>query len=60
MSRLENEIFEKSPELTAAAFWIGKSCDRQNIEFFKCKAMNADPKACLSQGNEVTLCAQNL
>lgn len=60
MSRFENEVLEKTPQLTAAAFWIGKSCDRENLEFIKCKAQSPDPSVCLNQGRAVTACAQNL
>lgn len=42
--------------LTCAARVLGYECADPNLEFLRCKANNADPRACLPQGEKVTAC----
>ena len=50
-----------SAVLTAGARHLGEYCDKDNTAYLRCKFANeGDPKACLDQGNKVTLCARDL
>lgn len=46
-----------SSVLYAAAKEIGATCETENRNFFKCKAANEDPEACLDKGEAVQACA---
>lgn len=56
----QKEILAKHPALYAASKYIGEHCQKQNAAFWKCKADDPNPIACLKQGQEVTLCAQEM
>merc|ERR1712168_18787 len=43
--------------LRAAAFHMGKECEKQNNEFMLCTNEEDDPRKCLKEGREVTSCA---
>jgi hypothetical protein len=50
-----------SAVLTAGARHLGEYCDKPNMAFLRCKYANdGNPKACLDEGLEVTLCARDL
>ncbi|GAB9465547.1 hypothetical protein Gpo141_00002953 [Globisporangium polare] len=42
--------------LTCAARVLGYECADPNLAFLRCKQDNADPRACLPQGEKVTAC----
>uniref|UniRef100_K3WSU2 CHCH domain-containing protein n=1 Tax=Globisporangium ultimum (strain ATCC 200006 / CBS 805.95 / DAOM BR144) TaxID=431595 RepID=K3WSU2_GLOUD len=42
--------------LTCAARVLGFECADANLAFLRCKQENADPRACLAQGEKVTAC----
>lgn len=42
--------------LTCAARVLGYECADPNLAFLRCKQADADPRACLAQGEKVTAC----
>merc|ERR1712086_22147 len=47
-------------ELHATGTQIGLKCAQVNKEFVLCKNKDANPSACLAQGDAVTACVTNL
>merc|ERR1712086_1246534 len=47
-------------ELYATGTQIGLKCAQVNKEFVLCKNKDANPSACLAQGDAVTACVTNL
>ena len=50
----------ESGTLMAAAKLIGAKCMDQNRNFMLCKKEDANPAACLAQGEQVTNCVLSL
>ncbi|XP_063589238.1 NADH dehydrogenase [ubiquinone] 1 alpha subcomplex subunit 8-like [Penaeus indicus] len=51
------EINISTPALRAAAFHVGKQCEKQNNEFMLCRAEEKDPRKCIAEGKAVTACS---
>ncbi|XP_076639016.1 NADH dehydrogenase [ubiquinone] 1 alpha subcomplex subunit 8 [Colletes latitarsis] len=51
------EINVSWPLLQAASFYLGKKCERENLEFTLCKQELDDPRKCYKDGLKVTACA---
>ena len=54
------ETMASASVLHAAHAEIGEECKKVNAAFMACKNANANPAACLAQGDDVTQCALSL
>lgn len=53
------EINVSWPLLQAAAFYVGKACERSNNEYMLCRQETKDPRKCVDEAKSVTSCALN-
>jgi hypothetical protein len=56
----EEELLIPTTSLYAIGEIVGKSCDKTNYNFAKCKHEKKRPDFCLEEGKEVTLCAKRV
>jgi len=50
------ELKVSYPTLKAASSYLGKFCDFQSKEFMLCRDEYKDPRKCLDEGKELTMC----